>query len=216
MPEQNDNLLLDHEYDGIKELDNRLPGWWLWLFYLAIAFGLVYMGWFHVLHRGPLQADLYIQEVEAAHAAGLGLHYESWGPDVEPATDPDLLAHGGTIFKSQCTVCHGQEGQGVIGPNMTDDYFLHGHEFADSIVVIEEGVPEQGMISWKTQLSRDDVLAVGSYIYTLRGTNPANPKDPQGEKAPSVSDDDMTDDDMTDDDMTDDDTSDTMTDDEDS
>ena len=97
-----------------------------------------------------------------------------------------MLADGETLFKSQCAVCHGQLGEGMIGPNFTDDYFLHGASFADSIRVIEEGVPEQGMISWKTQLSRQDVLAVGTYVYNLRGTNPPNPKDPQGTQAPSM------------------------------
>ena len=186
MPELSDDLLLDHEYDGIKELDNKLPGWWLWLFWISIVFGLIYAGWFHILGKGPTQAAQYESEVAAAHAAGLGLHYESWGPDVEPATDAAVLADGETLFKSQCAVCHGQLGEGMIGPNFTDDYFLHGAAFADSIRVIEEGVPEQGMISWKTQLSRQQVLAVGTYVFNLRGTNPPNPKEPQGTLAPSA------------------------------
>ncbi|MBZ0111808.1 MAG: c-type cytochrome [Thermoanaerobaculia bacterium] len=175
-------LLLDHEYDGIRELDNQLPGWWLWLFYLTILFSIVYLVWYHVLDRGLSTQDQYELEVARAHAAGLGIHYESWGEDVELQTDASSLERGREVFINQCAVCHGQLGEGLIGPNFTDDYFLHGAGFVDSIRTIEEGVPEKGMISWKSQLSREDVRSVASFIYTLRGSNPPNPKAPQGER----------------------------------
>jgi cytochrome c oxidase cbb3-type subunit 3 len=173
-------LLLDHEYDGIRELDNQLPGWWLWLFYLTILFSVVYLVWYHVLDRGLSTQAQYELEVARAHAAGLGIHYESWGADVEPLSDAGSLNRGREIFVKQCAVCHGQLGEGLIGPNFTDDYFLHGAEFADSIRTIEEGVLEKGMISWKTQLSPDEVRAVASFVFTLRGTDPPNQKAPEG------------------------------------
>ena len=179
-------LLLEHEYDGIRELDNQLPGWWLWLFYLTILFSVVYLTWYHVLDRGLSTQAQYEQEITRAHAAGLGIHYESWGDNVEPVSDADGMDLGKQVFISQCAVCHGQLGEGLIGPNFTDDYFVHGSGFADSIRVIEEGVPEKGMVSWKTQLSREEVRAVASFIYELRGTDPPNQKAPEGDLATTI------------------------------
>ena len=186
MTEPKDELLLDHEYDGIKELDNRLPGWWLWLFYLTIIFSVFYMGYYHVLGRGPLQAEEYDLEMAEAQRLGLGVAYESWGADVQPATDDETMAEGQLIFTAQCAVCHLPDGGGLIGPNMTDDYFIHGPEFADSVLIIEEGVVEKGMISWKTQMPREEILAVASYIHGLRGTSPDKAKAPEGDLAPAA------------------------------
>ncbi len=179
-------LLLDHEYDGIRELDNQLPGWWLWLFYLSILFSIVYLTYYHVLGPQYSSQAAYEEEVARAHAAGLGIHYEAWGPDVEPVADAESLAVGQQVFVSQCAVCHGQLGEGLIGPNFTDDFFLHGPTFADTVRTIEEGVPEKGMISWKTQLSREEVRSVASYIKNLEGTDPPNQKAPEGERAPAL------------------------------
>jgi cytochrome c oxidase cbb3-type subunit 3 len=181
-PRSEAELLLDHEYDGIRELDNRLPGWWLWLFYLTTIFAGAYLVYFHVLHIGQPVSQQYLAEVAEAHRLGLGIHYESWGPAVEPAADPLTLASGKAVFVRSCAVCHGDGGEGKIGPNLTDDFFLHGGAFPDMVRVVEEGVPDKGMITWKTQLSRDEVRAVASYAFSLRGSLPANPKEPQGTK----------------------------------
>jgi cytochrome c oxidase cbb3-type subunit 3 len=175
-----DDLLLDHEYDGIRELDNRLPGWWLWLFYLTIAFSAAYLAWYHVLGRGMPSATAYEAEMAEARRLGLGLRYEAWGPEVTPLAEPAQLVAGQTVYTRSCAVCHGAAGEGKIGPNLTDDAFLHGQGFPEMVKVIEEGVPAKGMVTWKTQLSRDELRAVASFAWSLRGTSPPNPKAPQG------------------------------------
>jgi len=178
-----DNLISGHEYDGIKELDNRLPKWWLGLFYITIIFAAVYFLRFHVLKTAPLQEDEYTNEVAAAQAK-----YK----DMQPAntidassvlllTDEASLASGKAIFDKNCVVCHLAEGQGLVGPNLTDNYWIHGCTIGEVFSLITIGVPEKGMISWKTQLTPEQIQQVGSYILSLVGTNPPNPKEPQGQ-----------------------------------
>jgi cytochrome c oxidase cbb3-type subunit 3 len=178
-----DELLLDHDYDGIRELDNRLPGWWLWLFYLTTIYAGAYLLYYHVLHKGRLSAAQYAADVAEAERLGLGIHYQAWGPAVTPASDAGTLAAGQALFVKNCVVCHGAHAEGNIGPNLTDEWFLHGDTFPQMIKVIEDGVPDKGMLTWKTQLSREDLRAVASYAYSLRGTHPPKAKAPQGVRA---------------------------------
>ena len=183
MNEQQEPRLLEHEADGIQELDNLLPRWWLWLFYLSIVFSVLYMGYFHVLKLGGMPVDNYNAEVAAVdelHATGTS------GAEAtilsEPTLDAATLAKGKTIFTTHCLACHGMNGEGLVGPNFTDDYYIHGPTFADSVRTAMEGVPAKGMISWKLMLKQADIHAVSSYIWTLRGTSPPNGKAPEGEK----------------------------------
>jgi cytochrome c oxidase cbb3-type subunit 3 len=177
-----DVILSGHEYDGIKELDNRLPRWWVWLFIITIVFAGVYMVRYHVLGFGPLQEEEYQQELaEAAEK-----YQRPEGEDLTAATatlltDDASLALGKELWDKHCVVCHLAEGQGLVGPNLTDDYWIHGCDFEDIVNIIVVGVPDKGMISWKDQLSSTQIQQVSSYIVTLNGTNPPNPKDPQGE-----------------------------------
>jgi len=178
-----DILLSGHDYDGIKELDNRLPRWWLWLFYITIAFAAVYFVRYHLLHTAPLQDQEYQDEVAAASQL-----YKDAGnagqvdlSTLTALTDPASLEAGSAIFVKNCVVCHLSKGEGLVGPNLTDDYWIHGCSVADIYTLITNGVPEKGMISWKTQLSPDQIRQVTSYIITLHGTNPPNPKAPQGD-----------------------------------
>lgn len=184
--------LMDHEVDGIHELDNKLPRWWVWLFILTSVFAAVYLVYYHVARVAPLQAQQYANEVAAAKAATApavtpGPEGAAAAPAVaaveEPLTDEATLAKGKQIFTVNCVVCHGQKGEGLIGPNLCDDSWIHGPKFADNLHIIREGVPAKGMITWKNILKPEDILAVGSYIYTLRGSNPPNPKAPEGVKA---------------------------------
>lgn len=174
-------LLLDHEADGIRELDNQLPRWWLWLFILTIAFSAVYLLYYHVLDAGDLMVAEYEKEMHAGEArksAALA-RFETGLGQLQPSNDAAVLDTGQRLFSNLCAPCHRPDGGGLVGPNLTDDYWIHGAAFADNLRVIWHGVPEKGMVSWKTLLKPADVLAVASYIYTLRGTSPPNPKPPE-------------------------------------
>ena len=278
------DVLMDHDYDGIQELDNDLPPWWLWLFYITIAWAVIYMIHYHVLRTGDSQITEYHKEMDPnwtpaqdARQAGSGLFYHSpfynskgdmtprlrqerklaelkaaeekaklaaadkgeesatgsaditslsfdellkaamrkadpanleklqtafpeiyasldqkpaegagsskpAEPKIEALTDAASLGEGKAIYTKNCASCHGNEGQGGIGPNFTDDYWLHGAGMNNVVHTINNGVPAKGMISWKPILKEDEILKVASYILSLHGTNPPNPKKPQGDK----------------------------------
>ena len=170
-------LLLDHEYDGIRELDNNLPRWWVWLFYLTIIFAAGYLLYFHVLHLGDLSAAEYTKEMKAGEqvkAAAMG-NFESSIPTLQPSTNAVVLAEGQQTYAKYCAPCHRADGGGLVGPILTDDYWIHGSTYADNVKVIWDGVPAKGMITWKTILKPEQIQAVASYIYTLRGVKLATP-----------------------------------------
>jgi cytochrome c oxidase cbb3-type subunit 3 len=177
-----EKLLDGHEYDGIKELDNRLPKWWLGLFYLTIIFSAIYVLRYHVLKTGDLQAQEY--EKEMAEAAE---KYKPAQSDVSDAfavtllTDAASLEAGKVIYDKHCLVCHLSKGEGLVGPNLTDEYWIHGGSIRDVYDIIVVGVPAKGMISWKDQLKPIEIQQVSSFILSLQGTNPPNAKAPEGE-----------------------------------
>ena len=180
-------LLLDHEYDGIQELDNNLPRWWVWLFYISIIFSAVYLVYYHVARLGDLQAAEYAKAMKAGaaiQAAAMG-KFEARIPDLKPLTDPVVLATGHQTFAKLCAPCHRADGGGLVGPNLTDNYWIHGSNYTDTVQVIWNGVPAKGMITWKTMLKPDQVEAVASYIYTLRGAKLATPGKPPENQAPA-------------------------------
>ncbi|HTI70801.1 MAG TPA: cbb3-type cytochrome c oxidase N-terminal domain-containing protein [Candidatus Limnocylindria bacterium] len=185
MNEPKDPLLLDHEYDGIQELDNKLPRWWVWLFYLCTLFAVAYMFYFHVFHMGELSIAEYIREAKAGDALKNAAQekFESSLASLEPSKDPAVLAKGQNTFMTYCAPCHRQDGGGLVGPNLCDDYWIHGPKFEDNLKTIVTGVPEKGMLTWKGVLQPSEIHAVASYIYTLRGTQPPNPK-PREDTAP--------------------------------
>ena len=184
--------LLDHEADGIRELDNLLPRWWVWLFYLTTVFAIVYMLYYHVLRVGDLQAAQFVKESkqgEQIKSAALAKFEASLGT-LEPSKDQVTLAKGQQTFTTLCAPCHRPDAGGLVGPNLTDDYWIHGSNYIDNLRTIINGVPEKGMLSWKTMLKPTEIQSVASYIYTLRGTHPQNPKPPenlapQGPQKPS-------------------------------
>ena len=179
-----DPLLLDHEIDGIQEFDNDLPRWWLWLFYLSTVFAVVYLIVLHGCGLGSLSHEKY--EGEMARAARLAemraIREAATTPPLptEPTLEADTVAFGQKLFLTHCVVCHREQGQGLVGPNLTDNHWLHGPAFADNQTIIIHGVPAKGMIAWKNVLRPPEIHAVASYIYTLRGTNPPEPKPPEG------------------------------------
>ena len=184
--EKEEDIMFDHEYDGIRELDNRLPPWWLWLFYASIIFAAVYWAVYHIAD-GPSLIDEYNKEMEVAQAkidAYMATKADAVNENtVELLTDDESLAMGQSTFETLCMPCHGMHGEGnSIGPNLTDDYWLHGCGIKNVFKTISNGVVEKGMQSWKDQLRPVEIQRVASYIVLkLHGSNPENAKEPQGE-----------------------------------
>lgn len=182
--EKESDILLDHNYDGIRELDNSLPPWWLAMFYISIVVAVGYVAYFHYFDFGPLQAEEYAIEMKWAEerkqsilAMKADLVNEN---NVIAFVDDTHIAEGKTIFIRSCAACHGQLGEGGVGPNLTDNYWLHGGDIKSIFKTVKYGVPQKGMIAWKTQLTPSAMQEVSSYILTLVGNTPPNPKAPQG------------------------------------
>jgi cytochrome c oxidase cbb3-type subunit 3 len=176
---------LGHEYDGIRELDNSLPPWWLWLFYGTIIWAAVYLWYYHVSDKGPSQEQEYIAAMEMGEAEKAKF-LASQADAIDEKTVTLLtaqadLAEGKEIYTANCMVCHGANGEGTVGPNFTDKYWIHGGSINDLFTTIKYGVPEKGMISWKSQLRPGAMQKVASYILSMQGTNPPNQKAPQGD-----------------------------------
>lgn len=184
--EEEKSIIMHHEYDGIRELDNVLPPWWVATFYASVIAGFLYIGYWHFSDYGYSQAEEYKREIVTAEASVKAyLASQSNRVDetnVELLIDDTQLAIGGAIFSGKCIACHGQAGEGnTIGPNLTDEYWLHGGDVKDVFKTIKYGVPEKGMISWKSQMRPAEMQKVASYILSLQGSNPPNAKAPQGE-----------------------------------
>lgn len=176
-----DPLLLDHEADGIRELDNNLPRWWVWLFNLTIIFSVFYLGYYHVSGWGKSSDQAFQIEWAAGEIVKSNslARFEATMDQLQPSADPVLLAQGKATYTMLCAPCHRSDGGGLVGPNLCDDYWIHGDTFADHVKVIWNGVPDKGMITWKGVLKPEDIVAVASYIQGFRGTTPPNPKPPE-------------------------------------
>jgi len=173
----------EHSFDGIQEYDNDLPRWWVWLFIITVIFAVIYP---FIYHTGePKLASQTIDAEMAALNAAAAKAAEASGPSVEGlvklASDSGALKVGQEVFTTRCMACHGDKGQGIVGPNLTDDYWIHGAKITDIHHVVMNGVLEKGMLAWKGQLTPEQIDAVTAFVWTLHGTNPANPKAPQGE-----------------------------------
>ncbi|MBK9737264.1 MAG: c-type cytochrome [Saprospiraceae bacterium] len=175
---------LGHEYDGIRELDNSLPPWWVWLFYGTIIWGAGYLYYYHVSDKSMNQAQEYIAAIEIGEADKIKyLATQADAVDEKSVTlivDEKGLAEGKEIYIANCVVCHGANGEGLVGPNFTDKFWIHGGSINNLFSTIKYGVPEKGMISWKSQLRPAAMQKVASYILTFQGTNPPNQKEAQG------------------------------------
>jgi len=174
----NEVPLLEHEADGIKELDNLLPRWWVWLFHITVAFSVVYMVYYHVAGAGDLQAAEYTKEWkrgEAIKSASIA-KFESGIDTLTPSTDKAVLNQGQQLYVNYCAPCHRADGGGLVGPNLCDDYWIHGSNYVDNVKTVINGVPAKGMLTWRGVLNPDQIKAVSSYVYTFRGTTPKNPK----------------------------------------
>ncbi len=178
------DIILDHDYDGIKELDNDLPPWWKYGFYLSIVVAFIYMINYHVLGTG----DLQIVEYNKALAQGkleVEEYMKTAANNVDETNVKQLegadIETGKQLFIANCSACHGKLGQGTVGPNLTDVYWLHGGALADIFKTIKYGWVDKGMKSWKEDLSPVQIAQLASFIKTLSGTNPPEAKSPQGD-----------------------------------
>lgn len=180
--EQEEDHIMDHDYDGIKELDNPPPRWIMLLFYITIGWSILYAAYFFWLKQGKTQKEEYAykseQHDEKYQIASLSAN------DLVAFTDETSLAEGKQIYTEMaCMACHGMNGEGnAVGPNLTDDHWLHGCNISDVFTIIKNGVPAKGMTPFKSQLSDEKIQKVASYVLSLVGSNPANAKEPQGEE----------------------------------
>jgi cytochrome c oxidase cbb3-type subunit 3 len=184
--EKERDIMLDHDYDGIKELDNSLPPWWKYGFYLTIVVGVIYLWRFHVSETGPSSYQEYVAEVQkgeeekAAYLARSANNVDE--NNVTLLKDDGAIASGKKIFEASCAACHAADGGGGVGPNLTDEFWLHGGSIKDVFKSIKYGWQDKGMKSWKDDFSPKQIAEIASYVKAMRGTKPAAPKEPQGEK----------------------------------
>lgn len=183
--EQEDEIILDHDYDGIKELDNVLPPWWVGLFYITIIFAVVYLIRFHVIKEYDQDKEYLMEMADAQKQIDT---YKLTAPDlmsvenVTLLTDAGDLAKGKMLYEANCIACHKADGGGSIGPNLTDDHWILGGGIKNVFNTLMEGGRDgKGMVSWKNMIKPSDLQKVASYVLTLQGTNPADAKAPEGE-----------------------------------
>ena len=176
--------LLDHDYDGIKELDNSLPPWWKYGFYFTIVVAVFYLLRFHVWNTGPTPEQEYHTEMQLA-ARQVEEYRKKAGDMVDEKTvtmaDASGIAEGQKIFQTTCIACHGIKGEGGVGPNLTDEYWLHGGSINQVFKTIKYGVTDKGMQAWEKTYSPSQIKNIASYIKSIAGSNPPNAKAPQGE-----------------------------------
>ena len=183
--EQEANIDLGHNYDGIRELDNRLPPWWLYGFYVTIIIGGIYLWRYHIAETAPLSkqefeiAMKHAEEEKAAYLAKAANNIDE--NSVTLITDKAALEAGKNTFVQMCAACHGKAGEGIVGPNLTDDYWLNGGDIKDVFKTIKYGRPEKGMKSWQENFSPVQISQLASFIKSLQGTNPPNAKEKQGD-----------------------------------
>lgn len=182
--EQEADILLDHNYDGIKELDNALPPWWKYGFYITIVVAVFYLLKFEVWKTGQNQIQEYtteMTEAKAATEAYLASQKENVDEKTVVMADAAGIATGKTLFAKTCVACHMSNGEGGVGPNLTDEYWIHGGSINDVFKTIKYGYPDKGMQSWSSTYSPVQIQQLASFIKSLKGTHPANAKAPQGD-----------------------------------
>ena len=174
----------DHDFDGISDLDNRIPPWFTTLFAVTVVFAAVYLLNYHVFGSSKLMIEEYRDEVAAAEiqrriilAAG-GTVDENM---LVALADAEALLRGGDEYRKYCVSCHGKGGEGLVGPNLTDQYWIHGAGVKNVYATIKNGVPAKGMISWQLVFTPKQIQEIASYVLTLQGTNPPNAKKPEGQ-----------------------------------
>ena len=178
--------VLGHAYDGIQEYDNPLPSWWLFLFIATVIFAFHYFVHYEI-GGGPTMQDELKVSMDELKETSLHNHShqvaESEDDLMEKMKSPEIIAAGKIAFIGKCAACHGDNGQGIIGPNLTDHFWIHGKgKRADIVAVIRRGATDKGMPAWESILKPDELITVAAYVYSLRDTHPAQGKAPQGEE----------------------------------
>ncbi|MCB0379203.1 MAG: c-type cytochrome [Bdellovibrionales bacterium] len=177
--EDDKNLMLDHEYDGIQELDNNLPNWWLWTFFGAIIFAFLYWIHYDVSQSGPTLDQELAQGIARVEQHRKNAQSSGGGEEV---SEEEMLAAGQTVFRNYCAACHGQKGEGGVGPNLTDGYWIYEKGAPDTIKgLVTKGILDKGMPAWESMLKPNEIDAVVKYVSSIRNTNEKG-KEPQGNK----------------------------------
>ena len=177
--------LLDHDYDGIQEYDNPMPGWWSGIFVGSMIFAVAYGLYFDVLHVGPSRLDEYSDEVaiQAKIDAAVEATFAISPEDLDAYTkDPAHIAAGAVKFKETCVACHGDKAEGKIGPNLTDKFWIHGGKTTEIYMTVRKGVADKGMPVWGRTMKPEEIRNLVAYVTSIRDTNVAG-KDPQGQAA---------------------------------
>jgi cytochrome c oxidase cbb3-type subunit 3 len=182
--EREQDILLDHDYDGIRELDNALPPWWKYGFYISIVAAVIYMLHFHVLGSGKNPTEEYQAEMAKAQ-----IEMDAYNAKNADRVDENNLtmptaaqiASGKEIFTATCWACHGKLGEGGAGPNLTDDYWIHKGSLKDVYLSVKHGYPDKGMQAWDKNFSAKEIVSLAGFIKSIKGTNPPNGKAPQGD-----------------------------------
>ena len=180
------DLVMEHTYDGIAELDNPTPPWFMYLFYSSIVIAVAYLLTFHVFGDGKIMVTEYAEEIAVAEKSN-ELYMKKFANTINEnnvivLTDAKSVEDGSKIYAKNCVACHGDKGQGGVGPNLTDEFWLHGGSTKNIFHTLTEGVPEKGMISWKKSLNPIQIQHLVSFLSRFQGTNPENGKAPQGDK----------------------------------
>ncbi len=179
--------LVGHAFDGIQEYDNPLPGWWKWLFVGSIVYSLLYLPYYHFGAPGRSVAEKY----DVALGENMRLQFAEIGelkPDeatlVRMMNDPGWVKVGESVYRTNCASCHGIDGGGIVGPNLADEHFKNVREITDILRVVQNGAAAGAMPAWKNRLVMNEQILVSSFVASLRGTSPANPKGPEGNIIP--------------------------------
>jgi cytochrome c oxidase cbb3-type subunit 3 len=184
---RDEDRLLEHDYDGIREYDNPMPRWWLLILWVSVLWSVVYaLNIVPGVGSGPGRIQQYERSMAAAREKygepGAATGAVDDATVLAAASDPARVAAGGQLFTTYCAACHRADGGGIIGPNLTDDYWLHGNQPSAIHRTVSEGVLEKGMPAWNAVLNPDQVLEVVAYVMSIHGSHPADPKAPQGEQ----------------------------------
>ncbi len=195
MTEKDKLVSLGHDYDGIQEYDNPSPRWWNWLFFMTIIYSAWYLGYYWGMGAAlaPMKGDQgmtawstakYDVAVQKAKAVGAKSEPEKLEGEALLAhlNDPKTIEQGTEVYNTHCVACHSTNGQGLVGPNLTDDYYIHGGTPEDIINIIKVGVPAKGMEAWLPKIGLKKIRQVAGYILSIKGMKVDNPKAPEGEK----------------------------------